>query len=60
MLELLNPLAELTDMLSGEKYVTSSSILPLIGHIQDVCAFTETSELINDLKQRILRYIYPR
>ena len=51
----LKPVAEFTDLLSAEKYVTSSSVLPLLEYIRDdVLSVTkEDVTLTSDIKQGI-------
>ena len=61
----LEPLAQFTVMLSGESYVSSSSVLLLLSHIIDVCASNiEHSVLANDIKEKVLnvlpKEVYPR
>ena len=44
--KVLTPLGSLTDMLSEENYVTASSVLPVIEHLQDiVCTPVATDSL---------------
>ena len=52
----LAPLADFTDILSGEKYVTFSALIPLLTHITDdvLCDDEEDTTLI---KQQIITYL---
>lgn len=68
----LKPFCTLTDLLSGEKEVTISSVLPLMTYIKDLCAptteeevdvggFTESQlNMRNDLKKYIVDYMLSR
>ena len=49
----LAPLADFTDILSGEKYVTFSALVPLLKHITDgiLCEDEEDTTLTVDIKQ---------
>ena len=51
----LSPLSSLTDMLSGEEYVTVSAVLPMLNLIDDNLLKEEDSDtrLTNDIKQCI-------
>jgi len=48
----LTPLADFTDILSGEKYVTFSALAPLLKHITDdvLCENEEDTTLTADIK----------
>lgn len=51
----LKPIAEFTDVLSAEKYVTVSSLLPMLLHIKDALKLAETDvEMTSGIKQAIL------
>ena len=56
----LAPLADFTDILSGEKYVTFSTLVPLLEHITDdiLCEDEEDTTLIADIKQQIITNKY--
>ena len=56
----LAPLADFTDILSGEKYVTFSTLVPLLEHITDdiLCEDEEDTTLIADIKQQIIMNKY--
>lgn len=41
VVEVLKPLSYLTDALAGEKQVTASAVLPVLGHIKSKLAHTE-------------------
>ena len=53
--EALSPLSSLTDMLSGEEYVTVSAVLPMLTLISDELLKDEQSDtqLTKDIKRRI-------
>ena len=55
----LTPLADYTDILSGEKYVTFSALIPLLKHITDdvLCDDEEDTTLTTDIKQQIITYL---
>ena len=55
----LAPLADFTDILSGEKYVTFSALIPLLKHIiDDVLQHDEEdTTLTTDIKQQIITYM---
>ena len=55
----LFPLADFTDILSGEKYVTFSALLPLLKHITDdvLCDDEEDTTFTTDIKQQIITYL---
>ena len=63
MLESINkalaPLADFTDILSGEKYVTFSALIPLLKHIIDdvLCEDDEDTTLTTDIKQKVITYL---
>ena len=49
-----DPLSELTDILSGEEYVTVSSVEPLLHHLScQVCLQEEDSQLTKDIKHAV-------
>ena len=50
----LVPLADFTDILSGEKCVTFSALIPLLKHITDdvLCYNEEDTTFIKDIKQQ--------
>ena len=55
----LSPLADFTDMLSGEERVTASAIKPLLNVLQNkvlVASGTDTT-LVADIKERICNYL---
>lgn len=51
----LAPLADLTDIISGEDYVTVSTVKPLLHHISTKALAVENdnTELTRDIKERI-------
>ena len=53
--EVLSPLADLTDLLSGEKYVSVSSIKPVVKHIRSDALAEKDDDvsLAKDVKRRI-------
>ena len=55
----LSPLADLTDILSGEKYVTISSVKPLLHHMtSDILIRKEgDTQLTRDIKKKISAYL---
>ena len=55
----LAPLADFTDILSGEKYVTFSALVPLLKHVTDnvLCEDEEDTTLTVDIKQQIITYL---
>ena len=54
----LSPLADFADILSGEKYVTFSALIPLLKHItDDVLCDDEDTTLTTDIKQQIITYL---
>ena len=55
----LSPVAEFTDFMSGEKYVSISAIKPLMRHLEDILLQEkeEESELTKNIKQRIFEYM---
>ena len=55
----LSPLADLTDILSGEKYVSVSSIKPLLNHMQcDILVpKEEDTRLTKDIKKNVSTYM---
>ena len=55
----LAPLANFTNILSGEKYVTFSALIPLLKHITDdvLCDDEEDTTLTTDIKQQIIIYL---
>ena len=54
VVEVLKPLAYLTDALSGEKQVTASAILPVLRHVESKLNVTATdNQLATDMKQAI-------
>ena len=55
----LAPLADFTDILSGEKYVTFSALIPLLKHITDdvLSDDKEDTTLTTDIKQQIITYL---
>ena len=57
--KVLAPLADFTDILSGEKYVTFSALIPLLKHITDdvLCDDEEDTTLTTDIKQQIITYL---
>jgi hypothetical protein len=57
----LDPLAVLADLLSGESYITVSSVLPLIDHLQEICKLkADAPALVNRLNETVLTYLLPR
>lgn len=57
----LHPFSSLTDLLSGDEAVTVSCVLPLLTHIEEVCApGDEDVALVKDMKAVILKYIKDR
>lgn len=65
----LKPFYTLTDLLSGEKEVTISSVLPLISYIKELCqsdngvgdeSVDGQREIVNQLKIYITDYILTR
>ncbi len=58
----LSPLAEFTDVLSGEKYVTVSALLPVIDLLQTSILVQKTSDvpLTNELRSSIMRDLLTR
>lgn len=55
MNEAVKPVCEFTDVLSAEKYVTSSCVLPLLQLCQEVLSAKETDvKLTKDIKAVIL------
>ena len=55
----LAPLADFTVILSGEKHVTFSALVPLLKHIRDdiLCEDEEDTTLTADIKQQIITYL---
>ena len=54
----LASLADFTDILSGEKYVTFSALIPLLKHIiDDVLQHDEDKTLTTDIKQQTITYM---
>ena len=55
----LAPLADFTDILSGEKYVTFSALVPLLKHVTDdiLCEDEDDTTLTVDIKQQIITYL---
>ena len=55
----LVPLADFTDIFSGEKYVTFSALIPLLKHIIDdvLCEDNEDTTLTADVKQKVITYL---
>ena len=55
----LLPVAEFTDFMSGEKYVSISAIKPLMRNLEDILLQEkeEESELTKNIKQRIFEYM---
>ena len=52
VVEVLKPLAYLTDALSGEKQVTGSAILPILKHVETKLALAAgDNQLVTDMKQ---------
>lgn len=57
----LKPVAEFIDILSGENYVTVSSLLPMLAHLEGVLKESvEDAKLTADLKRVILEQIEGR
>lgn len=50
----LKPLSEFTNILSGEKYATVSSILPLLSILNDICDESKDDEAASALTKEIL------
>ena len=52
----LSPVAEFTDFISGEKYVSTSAIKPLMQHLEDILLSEkeEESELTKTIKQQCI------
>ena len=52
-------MADFTDILSGEKYVTFSALVPLLKHMIDdvLCEDEEDTTLTADIKQQIIAYL---
>ena len=55
----LAPLADFTDIFSGEKYVTFSALVPFLKHVTDdiLCEDEEDTTLTVDIKQQIITYL---
>ena len=55
----LAPLADLTDIISGEDYVTVSTVKPLLHHIttKALAMENDNTELTKDIKERIKSYL---
>lgn len=55
----LAPLADFTDILSGEKYVTFSVLIPLLKHITDDVLSDDEEDMTHttDIKQQIITYL---
>ena len=55
----LAPLADFTDVMSGEKYVTVSSVIPILHHLCTgvLCDTNDESELAGDMKRKIRAYM---
>lgn len=54
----LSPISELTDLLSGENYVTVSSTIPIIQHLIDICSPTEDDTLLtNKIRESVKQYV---
>ena len=58
----LSPLSSLTDMLSGEEYVTVSAVLPMLKLIDDKLLMEEDSDtqITKDIKWRIKHDLHSR
>ena len=57
----LKPVADFTDILSGENYVTVSSLLPMLAHLEGVLEESDDdSKLTADLKRVILEQMEGR
>ena len=59
ILKALDGFNKLTDLLSGEKEVTISSVIPLLRHIYELCVIGEDEDgtLTADIKSSIKKYI---
>ena len=61
---ILQPFSELTDLLSGEKCVTISSVVPILSHIFALCYSSDdddanlTDEVERDLRKNIHQRIW--
>lgn len=57
----LKPVADFTDILSGENYVTVSSLVPMLGHLESVLEkCDDDSELTANLKRVVLEQMERR
>lgn len=57
----LKPVADFTDILSGEKYVTVSSLVPMLGHLEGVLErCEEDTELTANLKRVVMEQMERR
>lgn len=57
----LKPVADFTDILSGENYVTVSSLLPMLAHLEEVLErLDDDSELTANLKRFMLEQMEGR
>jgi hypothetical protein len=57
----LAPLEKLTDLLSGETYVTISYIIPLLSHLIQVCSPSDEATLLtNTIKEKTMEYVLSR
>ncbi|KAK0153313.1 hypothetical protein N1851_004995 [Merluccius polli] len=58
----LKPVVDFTDILSGENYVTVSSLLPMLAHLEGVLLeeSDDDSEMTADLKRVILEQMEDR
>lgn len=61
MSQALCPLDKMTDLLSGESYVTISNVIPLLGHLKEVCKPSEDATILtNSIKEKVLEYVLSR
>ena len=58
----LSPVAEFTDFMSGEKYVSISAMKPLVRHLERILLEDkeDESELTKNIKQEIFEYMYSK
>lgn len=57
----LSPLEKITDLLSGESYVTISYVIPLLSHLMEVCSPSADATLhTNSIKEKALEYVLTR
>lgn len=57
----LSPVSELTDLLSGENYVSASSTIPIVQHLMSICSpKPDDSALTNMMREKIKCYVLDR